>query len=102
MANKYKLKICSLYELRHFEEAIYALDSFEHYMKRDRLMGPNTRAENLDFIESAQNLFKLKNYERAGPMKIKDTIKYSLFGEWLLDKASGIVKSDEKIKVLQE
>jgi hypothetical protein len=93
---KHKLKIICLFELRHTEEALLAIDSFEHYLRNNKNVYEILKTENLQFTSSIRKL--LKNfYEKRFDaefefLKLSETEKNSIFGLWLEKKwqASGL------------
>lgn len=86
--NKYKLKLCSLYELKLFEDVLYAVDSFEHFIRRKENVGPQIRKDSMEFIKGVKNLIELKmgKGNNINPDEIKEINKNTLFGDWLGEK----------------
>lgn len=87
---KYKLKMCSLYELGLIEETHYALDSFEHFLRRKKDIGPILIEENLAFTKGIKQLLQLKsgNGKDINPKSLETINNNTLYGDWLKEKVS--------------
>lgn len=86
---KYELKICSFYELKFYEEALYAADSFKHYIREHKEIGPIMWESSMDFIKRFRTLMQLKSGKKdIIPEKIRDTEKYTIFGDWFIEKVN--------------
>ncbi len=93
--NKYKLKLCSLYELNLIEDTLYAVDSFEHFIRRKENVGPSIRKDCMEFIQGVKNLIQLKmgKGDNINPNEIKEINKNTLFGDWLSEKVKELLKA---------
>ncbi len=90
---KYELKICSFYEQKFYEEALYAADSFEHYIREHKEIGPIMWESSMEFIRGFRNLMQLElGNKDIIPDKIRDTNKYTIFGDWLIEKVNEMQK----------
>ncbi len=86
----YRLRICSLYELKQYEDALYAADAFERFVKRKKDFGLVLKKSGTDFSTAIRNLVKLKlEGNDASDLvirKIKKSSKVTFFGDWINEK----------------
>jgi hypothetical protein len=87
---KHKLTMCSLFEEGSYVEAIYAADSFEHFLRRNRNKSePRTRIQ-LDFLRAFRYISRFENNRVNFPDKslerVLETHTYSVFYDWLNEK----------------
>ncbi|HJY63865.1 MAG TPA: hypothetical protein VJ455_06895 [Ignavibacteria bacterium] len=87
---KYKLKICSLFEEGLYEEAMYAANSLEHYLIRNKKEVGPAISKHTQFLKAFSALMKLKdnksNGNKANDNYLFGINKYSMFGEWFTEK----------------
>jgi hypothetical protein len=88
---KYRLQICCLYELANFDDALRVIDSFEHHLRKNKIVSEVVRVENLKFIKGIKKLIKMNlgNFYEADIdiMNIMDLTRNSVFGYWFEEKA---------------
>ncbi|MBZ0201625.1 MAG: hypothetical protein K8I03_01265 [Ignavibacteria bacterium] len=88
--NKYKLKMCSLFELGYYEEAHYAVLAFERFMNRKEKIGSLLKKDTLEFIEGMKKLIYYKTHEdrrKIDSESLRDLHKNTIFGDWFIKKA---------------
>ncbi len=94
--NKHKVKICSLFELSYFEEAILSIDSFEHFLRKNKNVSEIVKTENLKFVSGMKKLLKIRLGDYSEPdfelNKIIEMNRNSLFGYWFEEKSGQINK----------
>ncbi len=86
---KYRLRICSLYELKHYEDVLYTADAFERFIRRKNDLGPSLCQSAITFNTAVKNLVKLslnRKDKNINPEKTKHYSKSTLFGNWLCEK----------------
>jgi hypothetical protein len=88
--NKHKLKICCLYELSYPEEALNAIDSFEHYLRNNKYVSEIIKTENLKFAAGIKKLIRIQFNEQADTDiefgKIIELTENSVYGFWFREK----------------
>lgn len=98
--NKHKIKICSMFELSFFEEAILAIDSFEHFLRKNRNVSEIVKTENLKFVSGMKKLLKIRHGEYTEPDFELDRIiemnRNSLFGYWFEEISGRYSKKSDK------
>ncbi|MEO8513412.1 MAG: hypothetical protein ABI543_07630 [Ignavibacteria bacterium] len=85
------LLVIIYYELSYYEELISLIDTYKHYLTRDKSISEKTKQIYTNFINVVSELLKIKLNEKSGSiLKLKKGIKelsVSGFSEWLLKKA---------------
>ncbi len=88
--NKHKLRICCLFELEFFEEALSAIDSLEHYLRKNKNVSEIVKTENLKFSSGVRKLIKIKLGSVSEPdiefSKIIELTQNSIYGYWFREK----------------
>lgn len=85
------------YELDSFEPAISLLDSYKHFLKRDKTITEFYKKINSDFIKFYGKLIKVKMGEKkvsAGELKIKLSESSDFSNkEWIMRKTNELIKN---------
>ncbi len=88
--NSYRLKIAALFESGYTEETIYAIDSYEHYVKNNPKHSERLRDEGLAYINIVKSLTKIKEGSWNGEVKMLEQAlaknNNTLFGSWFRKK----------------
>jgi hypothetical protein len=88
--NKYKIKICCLIELSYPEEALLAIDSFEHYLRSNKYVSEIIKSENLKFSAGIKKIIKLQfKDDIESDIELKKIIEHtenSIYGYWFREK----------------
>lgn len=91
----YKLDMKNLllkihYELGQYEAALYAMDSYKHFINNNVLVSDSKRVLHHNFISYVSKLIKFKNSSKGlSPLYLEEKLKKSkdtFNKEWLLDK----------------
>ncbi|HRE41854.1 MAG TPA: hypothetical protein PLG90_11030 [Ignavibacteria bacterium] len=102
--NSKKLQLLNFFELGYHNELISLIDSFKHFIQREKLIGETIKKRNLPFIKylSELNLLIIKNKpDDIQMMKKKlENSEYFVLKEWLISKID-IYLSKQKVKVLK-
>jgi hypothetical protein len=97
--DKYKLKICSLLEQGFYEEAKYAANSFEQYLKRNKKeLGPGFDIQ-IRFLKAFKHISELK-FQQAKPHVVNPCeffklSPFTLVGSWMIEKINELNKGIE-------
>jgi len=91
---KFEIKnilIMIYYELNYSEELISMIDTYRHYLNRDKALSDSIRRSGILFVNSVSELVKLKQKEKSGSvLKLKREIselQSSGLKEWIIKKA---------------
>lgn len=91
------LLIMIYYELNYIEELISMIDSYKHFLKRDKTISDQTRIQNSLFIRLVSDLVKVKlkgDRESVDLYKKElDKTDYFILKDWLLRKTEELVKN---------
>lgn len=89
------LLVVIYYELSYTEELISLIDTYKHFLHRDKNMSNQSRQTSTLFLNFVSELHKIKLSRKSGyPLKIKREIEagpYSNLKEWLLEKANELI-----------
>lgn len=83
------LRLCSLYELGKFETALSLIDSYKHFIKKDKSYSANMKKGYSTFLSIINDLIRLKlGITRKEPGDIKNKLENSatMRKDWLLKK----------------
>lgn len=90
------LKICSLYELEYNESLVSAIDSFEHFTRKNKSVSALYKSSNLDFIQTIKKLIRLKIDNNGNHLKLTEEITElsgsSYYKWWFDEKIKEILK----------
>jgi hypothetical protein len=88
--SKYKLKICCFYELSYIEDILSAIDSFDHYLRKNKNVSEINNTECFKFINGIKKLIKIKLYESNEPelekINVLELTQNSFLGYWFKEK----------------
>ncbi len=94
--NVKNLSILNYYELNYNEELISSIDTYKHFLSRDKDADKRLKQRDTNFIKFVSALVKIKsdgNSELALPLKKKiEETPYFNLKEWLLQKAGELCK----------
>ncbi|MEO8210356.1 MAG: hypothetical protein ABI840_07320 [bacterium] len=98
------LQLKIYYEQGYYDQAYYAVDSFNHYIAESKEMPEHFKEPFRNFLKLYKELIKIKSGEsKQDPAAIKRKIEveaFSSFRPWLLEKAIELIKKS-KVKVNQ-
>jgi hypothetical protein len=84
------------YELGYYDSAFSLIDCYRHFLKRNKLVSKERKAEHLNFIAYVEKLLKRKSrehYRDAGLLKDKiQNATQIVHKEWLIEKAEEMNK----------
>ena len=90
------LLVIIYHELSYNEELISLIDTYKHYLARDKNISEKAKHIYTDFINLVSELLKIKLKEKSGSVfKLKKGIKeiqVSGFREWFMTKADELEK----------
>jgi hypothetical protein len=94
--DKYKLKICSLFEQGFYEESKYAAESFEQYLKRNKKeLGPGFHIQ-IRFLKAFKYISALKFQNKKAnvvyPPEAFDLSPFTIDGSWIIEKINELNK----------
>jgi len=85
------------YELGYYDSAFSLMDCYKHFLKRNKLVSKERKAEHLNFIGCVEKLLKRKSrgyFKDAGMLKEKlESTKQITHREWLLEKTEEMSKA---------
>lgn len=83
------LTLKSLYELNALENAISYIDTYKHFLRNSKLMKEEMRSNYLSFVNSVNELIKLRNrFDEYAFAKFKSRMSSARFSnvQWILEK----------------
>jgi hypothetical protein len=83
------LRLCSLYELGKFDSALSLIDSYRHFIKKEKNFKGEMKKGYKEFVEHANILIRIKyGGTRITPLMLKERINNSsaVRKSWLLEK----------------
>lgn len=89
-----KLKIAALFELKMYEEALAAIESFEKYFNKDRKVNETKKDLSINFLNAVKMMINLelggKEKEKYNLIKLLKKNRNTFWAEWLAEKAEHI------------
>lgn len=89
------VRLCSLYELEQFETALNLIDSYRHFIKKEKNFKGEMKKGYKEFVEFTSDLIKLKlGKSRVIPLELREKISASsaMRRNWLISKAEEFIK----------
>ncbi|MEO8514379.1 MAG: hypothetical protein ABI543_12515 [Ignavibacteria bacterium] len=94
--NVSKFKICCLYELTYLENTLSAIDSFDHFLRKNKSVSEIIKTENFKFVKGIRKLIKLKlgNLEAHNfdSDEISELTKNLILGYWFKEKLEELIQ----------
>ena len=80
------------YELEYFEQAFSLIDSYKHFLTKNKSLSDHFRERHMNFLKFSEELFKIKSRINvkpdAGIKKHLDNTVNIVHKEWLSEKIS--------------
>ncbi len=85
------------YELKYFEQAFSMMDSYRHFLSKNKSLSPDVKERHLNFLKFAGELFKFGTEKRNGQISgFKNALNNTgnvVHKEWLFEKAEILAKA---------
>ncbi len=87
---RYQLKLCCLYELKYYESVFSEVDSFEHFLRKNKFISETIKAGCMKFLNAIKILAKLQTREfvikKLQGKEILDSTQNLVWGFWFKEK----------------
>jgi len=90
----HKLKIAVLYEMRFYQDTLYSIDTYEHFVRNNKDVSEGIKKAGLRFTNAIINLIKAKTNSAVNELNLKKIIdenKNSHFGFWIKEKVQELL-----------